>query len=183
MIKHNPILIALFFNLFHILTGSAQEQALPRPSPMAITSIKYKDTYLKITYSQPQKKGRAIFGALVPYGQVWRTGANEATEITITKDIFINGKLLVAGTYSLFTIPDKDKWTIILNKEQGLWGSYNYNIKLDAMRFDVVSQSLQNMVYETFTIAIDQKNNKAIISLFWDKTQTSFPVDFIEPKL
>jgi len=183
MIRKNSAFIALFLFLSTACLLQAQEQIAIRPSPLAIVSAKYKDTYLKITYSQPQKKGREIFGSLVPYGQVWRTGANEATEITTTKDIFINGKLLPAGTYSLFTIPDKEKWTIILNKEPGLWGSYNYNVKMDFVRFDIPIQPIQGIVYEAFTILIDQKNNKAEISLLWDKTKVVFPVDFIEPKL
>ena len=114
-----------------------RKQVKSRPSPLAIVAIRYKDAYIKITYSQPQKKGREIFGKLVPYDQVWRTGANEATELTTTKNIQINGTLLKAGTYSLFTIPQKDSWTIIINSEVGLWGAYNYNSKLDVMRFDV----------------------------------------------
>jgi len=183
MIKKNSPLIASFLILSAISHLWAQEQIVIRPSPLAIVSAKYKDTYVKITYSQPQKKGREIFGALVPYGQVWRTGANEATEITITKDIFISGKLVPVGTYSLFTIPDKEKWTIILNKETGLWGSYNYNVKMDVMRFDVPVQTIQDVVYEAFTILADQKNNKAELVLLWDKTKVAFPIDFIEPKL
>lgn len=182
MIIRNTALIAFFLIFSAASILHAQEQTAVRPSPLAIVSAKYKDTYLKITYSQPQKKGRELFGSLVPYGQVWRTGANEATEITITKDLFIAGKLLSAGTYSLFTIPDKEKWVIILNKEPGLWGSYNYNIKMDVFRFDVSVQAVHDLVYEAFTILIDHKNNKAEISLLWDKTKVTFPVDFIEPK-
>src|SRR6185295_4133383 len=82
----------------------AQEQAKPRPSPVAIAAARYKDTYIKIVYGQPQKKGREIFGQLVPFDQVWRTGANEATEIHLTRDIKINNTDLKAGNYSLFTI-------------------------------------------------------------------------------
>jgi len=181
MNKPNSSLVALFF----LLTASilyAQEALPPRPSPLSVINARYKETYLKIIYSQPHKRGRTIFGTLVPYGQVWRTGANEATEITVTKDIFINGQLISAGTYSLFTIPDKEKWTIILNKELGLWGSYNYNSKMDLLRFEVPSQPITNAVYEPFTILIDQKNNKAEISLQWDKTKVAFPVEFVEPK-
>ena len=161
----------------------AQDAVVPRPSPLSVLSARYKDTYLKIIYSQPHKKGREVFGKLVPFGAVWRTGANEATEITVTKDIFVKGQLLPAGTYSLLTIPDKEKWTIILNKDLGMWGSYNYNQKTDVFRFDVPVQVLTDVVYEPFTILIDQKNNKAEIALVWDKTKVSFPVDFIEPKL
>jgi hypothetical protein len=138
---------------------------------------------LKIIYSQPQKKGREIFGKLVPFGQVWRTGANEATEITITQDINVNGQLLKAGTYSLFTIPDKEKWTIIFNRDLGLWGSYNYNEKTDVVRFDVKAETIpNNLVYEPFAIRIDQKNDAAEIVLLWDQTQVKFAIQFIEPK-
>jgi hypothetical protein len=182
MIMRNSARITFFLIIISTITAFSQEQITLRPSPLALVSAKYKDTYLKIIYSQPQKRGREIFGSLVPFGQVWRTGANEATEITLTKDLFVNGKLLLAGTYSLFTIPDKDKWTIVINKELGLWGSYNYNVKMDVMRFDVPSQPIQNVVYEPFTILIDQKNNKGEIALLWDKTKVTFSVDFIEPK-
>lgn len=159
----------------------AQEATLPRPSPVAIAGIKYKDTYVKITYCQPRKRSRVIFGGLVPYGQVWRTGANEATEITLTKDLFVNGTLLTAGTYSIFTIPEKDSWTIIFNKELGLWGSYNYNDKLDVLRIRVPAQST-NSITESFTIQFEQRNNMADLLLIWDKTKVSVPLQFIEPK-
>jgi hypothetical protein len=81
---------------------------------------------VKVTYGQPSKKGRVIFGDLVPYGEVWRTGANEATEITFSSDVVISGKTIKAGTYTLFTIPQKNTWTIILNSELKQWGSYGY---------------------------------------------------------
>jgi len=161
------------------LCGIAQETFKPRASPMTIAATRYKNTYVKITFGQPQKKGREIFGALVPFGQLWRTGANEATEITLTKDLYVNGIILKPGTYSLFTIPDKIKWTIIINSELGLWGSYNYNQKLDVMRFDVPVQNLDE-VYEAFTIKIDQNNDKAELSMIWDRTKISIPIRFTD---
>jgi hypothetical protein len=161
----------------------AQEALQHRPSPLAIASYKYKDSYLKIVYSQPSKNGRDIFGKLVPYEQVWRTGANEATEITITKEVFVAGQLLPAGTYSMFTIPFADNWIIIFNRDLGQWGSYNYNEKSDVLRVVApVTPVENNVVYEPFTIKIDQHNNKAFILFLWDRTQASLPVDFIEPK-
>jgi hypothetical protein len=174
----------LLFLLIVLATSAfAQEAVPPRPSPLAIASCKYKDSYLKITYSQPHKRGREVFGKLVPYGQVWRLGANEATELTVTREVFINSQFLPAGTYSLFAIPDKEKWTIIFSKDVGLWGSYNYNQANDWMRVDVTPHALEGeLVYEPFTIAIDQKNNKADIVITWDKTTLSLGVDFIEPK-
>jgi hypothetical protein len=158
--------------------GYAQESAKPRQSPLGLTTAKYKNTYLKIIFGRPEKKGREIFGGLVPFGQVWRTGANEATEMTATKDFYINGTLLKAGTYSIFTIPDKIKWTVIINKEVGLWGSYNYNEKLDLMRFDVPVLDTGNEAYESFMIHLDQKNDKADLKMTWDHTQIIIPIRF-----
>lgn len=177
--KHLPLflLVALASPLF------AQEAVPPRPSPVAIVSYKYKDSYLKIVYSQPHKRGREVFGKLVPYGQVWRLGANEATELTISREVFIDSHLLPAGTYAVFAIPEKDKWTIIFNSELGQWGAFNYNPTKDVLRIERATQMLPGeLVYEPFTIAIDPKNNKADIVFTWDKTTVSFGVDFIEPK-
>jgi hypothetical protein len=175
--------ITLLLFLFLLTESGAQDALKPRPSPLAIASARYKDTYLKITYSQPHKRERLIFGSLVPYGEVWRTGANEATEITLTRDILMNNQPLKAGTYSLFTIPEPDIWTIIINSDVGLWGAYNYNPKMDVMRFQVPAQIMQGAVYEPFTIMIDQKNDKADIVLAWDSVQVRIPIQFNEPKL
>lgn len=169
-----------FFLTITIASAVAQDRVTPRPSPLAIVNTRYKDCYFKITYSQPHKNGREVFGKLVPFGKVWRTGANEATEITVTRNIQINGTLLPAGTYSLFTIPDKDKWTIILNSDLGMWGSYNYNPNLDVLRFDVPAEPiLGNLVYEAFTIKLDQRNEIADLYLLWDKTRITIPIKFI----
>lgn len=179
MIRAKHWIVAGIFLFSHALL--AQEPAPERLSPASLATLRYKDTYVKITYSQPRKRDREIFGGLVPYGQVWRTGANEATEITLTKDVFINGLMITAGTYSLFTIPDKEKWVIILNKELGLWGSYNYNYKNDLLRFEVPSKTDTSFT-EAFTIKFDQRNNVADLLLFWDKTRISIPFQCIEPR-
>ena len=176
--------ISVFLSIFLTAFNSfGQEAVTPRISPLTAVSIRYKEAYLKIIYSQPHKKGREIFGNLVPFDQVWRTGANEATEITVTKDILINNQLLKAGTYSLLTIPGKEKWKIILNSDLGMWGSYNYNPKKDVLSFESKSQPIPNgVVFEPFTILINQKTDTAEIVLLWDQTQVSFPVQFIDPK-
>ncbi len=160
----------------------SQEAVPPRLSPLGMVTAHYKDTYLKITYGQPHKRGRVVFGNLVPFGQVWRTGANEATEITMTRDIIISGLDLKAGTYSLFTIPVADHWTILINSDVGLWGAYNYNPKMDVLKFDVAVESLADVVYEPFTLWIDQKNEKADLLMAWDKTRVKIPIQFLEPK-
>jgi len=169
------------FLLFIGITMPAlgQEAVKPRPSPTAIITVKYEDTYVKVTYSQPHKRNRNIFGELVPYGEVWRTGANEATEITITEDIEMGGNRVKAGTYSLFTIPGKEEWTIILNEELGQWGSYNYNKESDVLRFKVEAQSA-DAVWEPFTIAFEQNNDRAEMKMMWDRTMVSIPIRFLE---
>lgn len=177
MRRGNFFLYLLLFSTVNVHVF-AQEAAKPRPSPLAVAAIRYKDAYIKITYSQPEKRGREVFGKLVPFNEVWRTGANEATEITTTKNIQINGTLLKAGTYSIFTIPQKDKWTIIINGEVGLWGAYNYNSKLDVMRFDVPATS-SDVVYESFTLQFNHRNEVADLLLYWDKTKVSISVKFI----
>lgn len=169
-------LIIYFFLFTRCLM--AQEALKLRPSPLAVANARYKDNYVKITYSQPQKKGREIFGALVPFGKVWRTGANEATEITTTADIELAGILLKAGTYSLFTIPEKDQWTIIINKDLGLWGAYNYDPKKDLFRFQV-PVTASDKAYEAFTIIFDSRNEVADLLMMWDKTKVSIPLKFI----
>jgi hypothetical protein len=173
MQKHLYIFLLLIVNV-----AVCQSQETQRPSPLALATIRHNDTYIKITYSQPRKRGREIFGKLVPFGQVWRTGANEATEITVTKDIFINNTLLRAGTYSLFTIPQKDKWTIIINRDLGLWGSYNYNPLMDVMRFDIEAKPAEK-TYESFTIELKQRNDLADLLLLWDNIKISTPIKFI----
>ena len=159
-----------------------QEAVKPRPSPLAITSALYKDTYLKITYSQPHKRGRDVFGKLVPFGEVWQTGDNEATEMTITRNIIIGTDTLRAGTYSVFTIPGEANWTIIFNASVGQWGIYNYNEKKDVLRFEAPVEQLSGIVFEPFTIDIFPRNDQADISLIWDQTKVSFTVQFLEPE-
>lgn len=172
-------IFTIIFIAAGITTTLGQEALKPRSSPLAITSARSKATYVKITYSQPHKRNREIFGELVPFGQVWRLGANEATEITTTKDILINSILLKAGTYSLFAIPEKDKWTIIVNSDVGLWGSYNYNSKMDVFRFTVPVQSTGDVVFEPLTISFDKKTDVADLLIMWDKTKVSIPIKFI----
>jgi hypothetical protein len=171
-------ILACLLLLLVTLPALSQEALTPKPSPLALIKMRYKDAYVRITYSQPHKNNREIFGSLVPYGQVWRTGANDATELTTTKDILIGNKQLKAGTYSLFSIPEKDKWTIIINSDLGLWGSYNYNEKLDILRFEVPVQKIEDVVYEPFTMKFEQKNELADLIILWDNVRVTIPMKF-----
>jgi tetratricopeptide (TPR) repeat protein len=118
------------------IPASAQLK-LPAVSQHAVVSQTIGLTDITITYSRPGVKGRQIFGGLVPYGKVWRTGANQATQFAVTTDVDIEGKKLPAGTYSLHTIPGPDHWTVIFNKDAGQWGSFNYDEAKDALRVTV----------------------------------------------
>jgi hypothetical protein len=170
----------LFLSLFLTvaLACNAQEfkQRSPK-SPMDVARTKIGETYVKVTYCQPAMNDRTIFGELVPFGKVWRTGANEGTEITTTKDIVLGGKELEEGTYTIFTIPEKDKWTVIINKEVNQWGSYNYSEANDLFRIDVPVQAMDEAL-ERFTIRFmkGDDNADAFLVMAWEKTKVAIPV-------
>ncbi|HEX3108621.1 MAG TPA: DUF2911 domain-containing protein [Thermoanaerobaculia bacterium] len=116
---------------------AAAQLKLPAVSQHAVVTQTVGLTDITITYSRPGVKGREIFGGLVPYGKVWRTGANQATQFAVTTDVEIEGKKLPAGTYSLHTIPGPNEWTIIFNKDAGQWGSFSYDEAKDALRVQI----------------------------------------------
>lgn len=150
-----------------MLATTAQGQQ-PRVSPKATA----EGTNVKVAYSQPSKNGRVIFGGLVPYGQVWRTGANEATEITFDKDGSFGGKPVKAGTYTLWTIPGEKQWSVILNSDTKFWGTqYDKHKDKDVLKVEVPSKAISDEV-EKFTIRFAGKD----MILEWDKTQVAVPV-------
>ncbi|MEL7833178.1 DUF2911 domain-containing protein [Fodinibius sp. Rm-B-1B1-1] len=152
-----------------------------RKSPIAIakTSHEPSNTYIKIVYGQPYKNNREIFGELVPYNEVWRTGANEATEITTTNNIIFGGKPLDAGTYSVFTIPKKENmWTVILNSALGQWGAFDYDTSKDVLRVDVPKQTAEKST-EALTIRFSETfEDETNIIMEWDKTKVTIPIEF-----
>jgi hypothetical protein len=176
-----PTLAALVF--LAATPALAQKSIAPEKapvSPLQMAAKKLDDkTYVKVTYSSPRiqdpKTGekRVVFGKLVPYGEVWRLGANAATELTTTGDLEVAGKKLAAGTYAVFAIPQADKWTLIFNKDLGEWGAYKYNKDQDALRVDVPAKKSAD-TYEAFTIAFDDKGTA--LNLSWENTQVSVPV-------
>lgn len=171
--------LVLLFTTSSLFAQMKEESGLERrTSPLSIAKVNHNDTYIKITYSRPQKEGRTIFGELVPFDKVWRTGANEATEITITEPIQFAGKQVEAGTYALFTIPQQKKWTVILNKDLGQWGAFKYNKSKDYLRVEVPTQSTEKTV-EVFTINFSKPaDNKTTLSLMWDQTRVDIPIQF-----
>ncbi|OLY91288.1 Protein of unknown function [Cnuella takakiae] len=134
MKSHSLKLLFFFVAVFASFMGQAQQ---PVASPAQKVSGKAGAADITINYGSPAVKGRTIWGDLVPYDKVWRAGANEATTIETSKDITVEGKTLPAGKYAFFTIPGKDKWTVIFNKEAKQWGAYSYKEAQDALRVQV----------------------------------------------
>lgn len=132
---------------------------------------------IKIVYSRPQKKGRDIFGVLEQYGNVWRFGANESTEVRFFKKVSIGGKKIKAGTYSLFAIPNKDTWTIIVNRETDKWGAFTYNQAKDIVRVNVPVKTLAKPI-EYFSLTFIEVNGGAHLVIGWDRTQVELPINF-----
>lgn len=176
-IKFNLLLFLI--SILFISNIFAQEALKPRLSPLEIVTVKYESTYIKVTYGRPHKKGREIFGDLVPYGEVWRTGANEATEITLTKDVIINKRRLKAGTYTIFTIPEKDKWKVIFNSDLGQWGAYNYNPAKNILEINAEVSEMDE-TYEPFTIEFQIQDDETNLLMMWDKTKASFTISFLD---
>ena len=145
------------------------------PPKIATDRDASKTPAIKVVYSRPQKNGRVVFGQLEPYGKVWRAGANESTEIKFYKDVKLGGKDIKAGTYTLYAIPEKDKWTIIVNSGLDKWGAYFYDQKKDVARVDVPVGKTPKTV-EAFTIAFKDASGKATMVMAWDDTMVEVPI-------
>jgi Protein of unknown function (DUF2911) len=154
----------------------------PRPSPKATVSQVAGLTEITISYSSPAVKGRPIWGALVPYDQVWRTGANEATTFKTTTDVTVEGKPLAAGTYAFFTIPHKDRWTIVFNSQAEQWGAFNHDKSKDVLSVDVTPTAAPPSERLAFGFS-DFTDNGTTVVLRWEKVAVPFKVTFDTPKL
>lgn len=140
------------------------------------------DLRVKVFYNRPYKKGREIFGALVPYDQVWRTGANEATTFETNKPLLIDGKKLNQGKYSLWTIPSEESWTVIFNSEHGQWGlnsqgQVNRDPSRDVLQVNVIPVK-QEQQFEQFTISFEKSGEDFEMVLVWDKTVVAVPMSY-----
>ena len=193
------ISLALLVVLSSIQFANGQRPPVPRPSQKATITQTIGTTDVSITYSRPAVKGRAVYGdwptevkgegtldnqntrpanaVLVPWGHVWRAGANEATLFTVADDVLINGQPLAAGKYSLHTIPTKDEWTIIFNKDDGQWGSFSYDSAKDALRVKTKPQwttDSQDLLSYSFDPVGD---TSATVVLRWEKAKVPFTVE------
>jgi Protein of unknown function (DUF2911) len=167
------VLVVVLFAAFQFMQYNTK-----KASPEATAELKKDGTEISVFYCQPSKKGRDIFGKLVPFGEVWRTGANEASTFTTNKDILFGGKAVTAGKYTIWTIPAADHWTVILNSKQYDWGvswgaKASRDATADVATVDVPVEALTDVV-EKFTISFDQVTPAMILA--WDKTKVSVPL-------
>jgi hypothetical protein len=174
-------LVLLLNGLLATASARAQTLELPRPSPAAKVSQRVGLTDIAVEYSSPGVKGRPIWGALVPYDQMWRTGANSATKVTFSQEVTIDGQKVPAGTYSLHTIPTKAEWTVILNKNPEA-GQRDYKQELDVLRTKVKATEIPHRERMTFVFSDfgDQGTN---LDLEWEKLKISLPIQVDTPTL
>lgn len=167
-----------FILLSALLTSGvyAQDLKLPALSPTSKLTQEFSTSNIEISYSRPSMRGRKIFGELVAFGNVWRTGANSATKIKFGEDVTVGGQAVKAGEYALYTIPGVAEWEIILNKGVGNWGNAGYDKADDVARFKIAPKALDKNV-QTFTINIGHITYSTCnIELTWEKTKITIPV-------
>ncbi len=168
---------AIITSLIFAFAFGVFAQAVPRESQRQEIKQTVGDTTIEIVYHRPNVKGRAIWGELVPYGEVWRSGANENTTIEFSRDVTIDGKALSAGKYGFHTLPTKGNWTVIFNKVNDEWGSFKYDAKNDALRVEVKPVAL-NDSQETLSYSFSNvKADSAEIDLTWEKLRVPFTVN------
>lgn len=148
----------------------------PNTYPILKLSGKVKEQPIaRVIYGRPQKGGRVIFDGIVKYNEMWRLGANEATEIEFLKNVKINNKSISKGRYTLYCIPNADKWTIIISKDNYSWGNYSYNVKNDVIRVEVKVEK-NTEIAEAFTAYFDETKTGANLVFMWDDVKTQLPI-------
>jgi hypothetical protein len=164
-------MLVLTLGLGADITFAQPRLEFPAPSPTSTLKQRVGLTDIEIVYSRPSAKGRIVFGSLVPYGEVWRTGANNATRITFSSAMTFNGAQVPAGTYALYTIPGAEEWTVVLSKNTGLWGASGYTETDDLLRVKAKPVKQSERV-ETFTISIgDLRDESATLNLSWENVR------------
>jgi hypothetical protein len=155
---------------------AAQQDKSTRPSPPAKAECKLAGgKTVTVEYSSPRAKGRKIYGELVPYGKVWRTGANEATTLVTDTDLTVGGTAVPAGSYTIFSIPNQNRWTLIISKKTGQWGTDYPGSENDLARIDMKVLQLPSPV-ENFTIAFDKNGDGCIMRIDWETTRASVDI-------
>ena len=182
MRKFALIAVSLFaVAMFASAQMNMSDDKSKRPSPPASAACKFADgKTIKIDYSSPRAKGRKIFGdtsekALVPYGQIWRTGANDATTFVTDTNVTVSGKAVPAGSYTIFTVPKADAWSLVISKKTGEWGTDYPGEKEDLVRAPMTVSKTSAPV-ENFTIAFDQAGSKCTLRMEWENTRASLEI-------
>ncbi len=160
----SPMDMSYWPNNYPVLKRAGQAKAMP---------------VARIIYSRPLKGGRTIFGNIIPYGQVWRMGANEATEIEFFSNVKIAGKLIAKGRYTMYYIPEQTKWTLIINSDNYSWGHFSYNSAKDIVRKDV-DLDKNNEVVEAFTMYFEETKTGANLIMLWDDIKTMLPITLVK---
>lgn len=185
-VKHNRTLFCTLSNVgYWVFIGfcvlSCKSNPEDRPSPLIIEKSKFGKVEVELAYSSPAVRDRQIFGDgieyLVKYGEMWRTGANEATTFYNSGDLIINSQILDSGKYSIFTIPSEKYWTIIFNKSWNQWGAYNYSDSLDAVRLDVLAKS-SSTIQERMRLSLEKDSLK----FKWELIEWSIPIRSAVPR-
>jgi Protein of unknown function (DUF2911) len=177
--KKTTIITTLLFVATLVFSMNAEAQKFPKMDVSPMDAASYPDDYrnsdklIKITYSRPQLKGREL-SSLTPNGKVWRTGANEATELTLYVDMKLGDTMIKAGTYTFCTIPGDSEWTAIINKDLNVWGSYFYNEANDLVRLNVPVTSSEDFV-EAFSIVFEESDNGVDMHLGWGNARVKVP--------
>ncbi|MEP6644303.1 MAG: DUF2911 domain-containing protein [Acidobacteriaceae bacterium] len=180
MKKRIAIFSLILVASFSVVIASAQDDPSKRPSPAAQAQCKFNDgKSITVDYSSPRVKSRKIFGELVPYGQIWRTGANDATTFVTDANLIVGSKDVPAGNYTIFTLPKQDKWTLIINKKTGEWG-IPYKYESDELARTEMTVSKPSSMMENFTISFDQNGGTCKMNMTWENTRAS--VDISEKK-
>jgi len=149
----------------------------PQASPAASVAQTVGLAKVSVSYSRPALKGRKMFGDQVPYGKVWRTGANMATKLTVSEEVTVNGQKVPAGSYGIFTIPNANEWTVILSKDANIFGAFEYKEANDQLRFTVKPEKLRTPA-EFFTVEfVDFTPTQAKLAIRWENVQISFPIE------
>lgn len=173
-------LLSIFFIAFSIFSFQnllAQNFPEMDASPMDLAMArpnKKSQPLARVIYSRPQKKGRDIFGGLVPYGEVWRTGANEATELDIYVPLKFGNKVLKPGTYTLYTIPDQESWTIIINSDTNVWGAFSYKKEKDVARIEVPCEQAAAPI-ESLSMIFKTDSKGTVLMIGWDDHYVEIP--------
>ncbi|MFI5154167.1 MAG: DUF2911 domain-containing protein [Chitinophagales bacterium] len=172
----SKFLISSFLSTLIYFGTQAQQVRFPAPSPPQVIKQDFGLSSIEVSYSRPGVKGRQIFGDLIPYGKVWRTGANDATTISFGDDVIIDGKKIPAGKYGLLTIPGEREWTIIFSKQLDVTNPANYKQEEDLLRVNVSSQNLDFSIENLTFLFANLTNASCDLQLIWDRTLVTLPI-------